>query len=239
MNIYLAFALISTFVTGWPHRAATAVSTGVQQSSSADATKDGVRPSPYPIEITQPLDSRRLKPGDEVRGLLERDAQQDGKVIAPARAVIVGHITEVRLSSRDGAQSRLQISFDRIVIRTSKARGGQPEGEREIPLPRPTIIQALAPDKKELSRKVFAFPGYSPVESIDPAPPDSLEPAIASESRVSGARVLKPTARGVIYLKGLTLEASPTGTVIIGKKTDVKLGYGTQMLLGVAPRAKK
>lgn len=238
MNVYLPFALIAALTAGWPHQAPTPVSTGVRQSSSADAMQDGIRPAPYPIEITQALDSRKLKPGDEVRGVLERDAQQEGKVIAPAGSVIVGHISEVRLSSRDGATSRLQISFDRIVIPTTKTRGGQPNGGREIRLQQPTIIQALAPDKHELSRKPYAFPGHSPIESIDPAPRDSLEPAIASQSRVSGARVLRPTARGVIYLKDLALEGSPSGTVIIGKK-DVKLGYGTQMLLGVPPRTEK
>lgn len=237
MNI-LSWILITAFSAGWSHQTITAVSTSVQQSSSTDATQDGIRPAPYPIEITQPLDSRKLKPGDEVRGVLERDAQQEGKVIAPAGSVIVGHITDVRLSSRDVATSRLQISFDTIVVRTAKTRGGTPNGGQEIRLQQPTIIQALAPDKHELSRKPFVFPGHSPIESIDPAPRDSLEPAIASESRVSGARVLRPTARGIIYLKDLALEGSPSGTVIIGKK-DVKLGYGTQMLLGVPPRKQK
>jgi hypothetical protein len=47
------------------------------------------------------------------------------------------------------------------------------------------------------------------------------------------------TARGVIGLKGMEMADSPQGPVILAKKSNIKLEYGTQMVLIVATPAKK
>ena len=197
--------------------------TGAQTPVSSDA--DGfIHPSPFPVEITKALDVGKLKIGDEVPGVLERDAQQREKVIAPAGSLIQGHIAEVLVASPDKPTSRLQITFDKIITKDG----------RELRLKLPTIIQALAPDKHDISkRKIYA--SDSLVMTGDAAPPGSLEPASEGLKRVSAARVLTSEARGVIYLRDLTLEGGPNGTVIVSNHKNLQLGYGTQVLIGVAP----
>ena len=230
MTTNILIGTVAVLVVGFGHQS-TVYARGMGQQASPQAVsapappQDTVRPDPFPIEITAALDAKKLKVGDGVSGVLERDTQQDGVVIAPSGAIIRGHVTEVKLSSRDDPSSRLQVTFDKIVLKDG----------RELRLRVPTIIQALAPDKNELSKKAVSLPGGSTIASVDAAPTGSLEPAIPGQSRASGARVLSSNARGVIYMKDLALEGGPGGTVIISKHKDIKLDYGTQMLLGIAP----
>lgn len=196
---------------------------GAQKPAFSD-DDEVIHPSPFPVEITKALDVKKLKVGDEVPGVLERDALQAGRLVAAAGSMIQGHITEILVVSSGRPASRMQITFDKIVTKDG----------REFHLRLPTIIQALAPDKHDLSRRNVYATG-SVIMTGDASTGGSLEPASEGSKRSSAARVLTSEARGVIYLQDLTLEGSPNGTVIVGNHKDVKLGYGTQVLIGMAP----
>jgi hypothetical protein len=66
--------------------------------------------------------------------------------------------------------------------------------------------------------------------------PQSLEPAVVGD--VSLGLILTSDAKGVLYLKDLKLEDGPTGPVLVSKEKDIKLAYGTQVLIKITQPAQ-
>jgi hypothetical protein len=84
-------------------------------------------------ELSKGLDCKKAKPGDEVSAKLTQDVKEDGKVVLHKGSHLVGHVTEAQARSKDNAESKLGIVFDKAVL-----KGGQE-------LAFNGAIQALAP----------------------------------------------------------------------------------------------
>ena len=104
----------------------TAATAGADGGSAALASGSSVN-----AVLTQPVDSRRSKPGDAVSARTTQDARTDSGASIPKGSLLMGHIAQVRSESE--ATSSMAIVFDKAVARD----------HREIPL-RNVAIQAVA-----------------------------------------------------------------------------------------------
>jgi hypothetical protein len=84
-------------------------------------------------ELTKSIDAKKAKPGDEVTAKLMQDVKSDGKVVIHKGSKLVGHVTEAQAKSKENAESKLGVVFDKAVL-----KGGQ-----EVAFS--SVIQALAP----------------------------------------------------------------------------------------------
>ena len=84
-------------------------------------------------ELTKPVDSKKAKSGDEVSAKLTQDVKSNGKVVLHKGSKLVGHVTEAQARSKENAESKLGIVFDKAVL-----KGGE-----EVSFN--SVIQAVAP----------------------------------------------------------------------------------------------
>ena len=71
-------------------------------------------------ELTKPIDAKKAKPGDEVTAKLTQDVKGSGQVVMHKGTKLVGHVTEAQAKSKENAESKLGIAFDKAVL-----KGGQ------------------------------------------------------------------------------------------------------------------
>jgi hypothetical protein len=110
---------------------------GSKSSSNSPAANSGSAAlssgTTLQAELSKGLDCKKAKPGDEVSAKLTQDVKEDGKVVLHKGSHLVGHVTEAQARSKDNAESKLGIVFDKAVL-----KGGQE-------LAFNGAIQALAP----------------------------------------------------------------------------------------------
>jgi hypothetical protein len=110
---------------------------GSKSSSTSPATNGGAAAlssgTTLQAELSKGLDCKKAKPGDEVSAKLTQDVKSDGNVVLHKGSRLVGHVTEAQARSKENAESKLGIVFDKAVL-----KGGQE-------LAFNGAIQALAP----------------------------------------------------------------------------------------------
>jgi hypothetical protein len=84
-------------------------------------------------ELTKSLDAKKAKPGDEVSAKLTQDVKENGKVVLHKGSKLVGHVTEAQARSKENAESKLGVVFDKAVL-----KGGEEMSFNGV-------IQAVAP----------------------------------------------------------------------------------------------
>src|SRR5215831_15360919 len=84
-------------------------------------------------ELSKSLDAKKAKPGDEVDAKLTQDVKENGKVVLHKGSKLVGHVTEAQAKSKENAESKLGVVFDKAVL-----KGGQEMAFNGV-------IQAVAP----------------------------------------------------------------------------------------------
>lgn len=82
--------------------------------------------------LSQPVDVKKNKPGDQVTAKTTEATKSEGKVIIPKGSKLVGHVTECKQRSKEEKESALGIAFDKAILRNGE----------EIPLN--VTIRALA-----------------------------------------------------------------------------------------------
>jgi hypothetical protein len=84
-------------------------------------------------ELSKSLDAKKAKPGDEVNAKLTQDVKENGKVVLHKGSKLVGHVTEAQAKSKENAESKLGVVFDKAVL-----KGGEEVAFNGV-------IQAVAP----------------------------------------------------------------------------------------------
>jgi hypothetical protein len=84
-------------------------------------------------ELSKSLDAKKAKPGDEVDAKLTQDVKENGRVVLHKGSKLVGHVTEAQAKSKENAESKLGVVFDKAVL-----KGGEEVAFNGM-------IQALAP----------------------------------------------------------------------------------------------
>jgi hypothetical protein len=84
-------------------------------------------------ELSKTLDAKKAKPGDEVTAKLTQDVKENGKIVLHKGSKLVGHVTEAQAKSKENAESKLGVIFDKAVL-----KGGEEMAFNGV-------IQAVAP----------------------------------------------------------------------------------------------
>jgi hypothetical protein len=82
--------------------------------------------------LSQPVDARKNKPGDQVTAKTTEATKSEGKVVIPKGSKLIGHVTECKQRSKEEKESALGVVFDKAILKNGE----------EIPLN--VTIRALA-----------------------------------------------------------------------------------------------
>ena len=109
---------------------ATASASPSAQKGQANASLATV--STINAELTSPIDSKKAKPDDPVKGRTTEAAKSGDKTVIPRGAKLLGHVTQATARAKGDSDSSLGIVFDKAIL-----KDGQ-----EVPLN--VAVQALA-----------------------------------------------------------------------------------------------
>jgi hypothetical protein len=92
--------------------------------------------------LSQPVDAKKNKPGDQVTAKTTEATKSDSKVVIPRGTKLVGHVTECKQRSKEQKESALGIVFDKAILKNGE----------EIPLN--VTIRAIAAAQTAASSSV-------------------------------------------------------------------------------------
>jgi len=212
-------------------------------------------------ELAKSLDSKKAKPGDEVDAKLTQDVKQDGKVVLHKGSRLVGHVTEAQARSKDNAESKLGIVFDKAVL-----KGGQEVAfngaVQALAAPVKGSLSAASDESSNLAGSGMARGGTmggarggsalggvtsavggatsglgNTAGSVAGSTTSSVGGAVNNTAGTAVNGTINSTSHGVVGMQGLTLNTVSTGSaqgsVISSATNNVKLDAGTQMVLQV------
>ncbi len=84
------------------------------------------------VELSKSLDARKTKANDRVEARTASDILAHGRIVVPRNTKIVGHVTEAKAHSKDSPDSKVGVTFDRMLLKDG----------REVPLQ--LAVQAIA-----------------------------------------------------------------------------------------------
>ena len=220
----------------------------------------------FNAELTAPVDSKKAKPGDRVKGRTTEPCKSNGKTVLPKGTQLLGHVTQATARTNGQAESALGIVFDTAIL-----KDGQ-----EVPLN--VAIQALASAESSLSAagsdldtmgNAGAHAGASGMgaargtlggvtNTVTNIAGNTVDAATRTTSSVAGnagagvngavgglnaAGQLSSNSRGVFGLNGLNLNTfagnSTQGSVITSTGKNVHLDSGTKILLVAQSQASE
>jgi hypothetical protein len=217
-------------------------------------------------ELTKSLDAKKAKPGDEVSAKLTQDVKENGKVVLHKGSKLVGHVTEAQAKSKENAESKLGLVFDKAVL-----KGGEEVAFNGV-------IQAVAPpvqgalsvagdENSSLSGGMgsgssmgggHSGGGIAPIGAATSAAGSTVgavgntagsvtnstgavNGAVNRTAGVAANGALNSAAHGVVGMQGVDLNTaaagSAQGSVISSASRNIKLDSGTQMVLQVTGSA--
>jgi hypothetical protein len=218
-------------------------------------------------ELTKSLDAKKAKPGDEVSAKLTQDVKENGKVVLHKGSKLMGHVTEAQAKSKENAESKLGLVFDKAVL-----KGGEEVAFNGV-------IQAVAPpvqgalsvagdENSSLSGGMGSGSsmggghssggGIAPIGAATSAAGSTVgavgntagsvtnstgavNGAVNRTAGVAANGALNSAAHGVVGMQGVDLNTaaagSAQGSVISSASRNIKLDSGTQMVLQVTGSA--
>jgi hypothetical protein len=192
-------------------------------------------------ELTNSVSAKKAKIGDRVECTVVADLLYQGKIVVPRNAKVVGRITEAQAFTKDSHESRLGLTFEKIVLKDKK----------ELVFQSPAVVVALAPpvrvtrttstdlrdmpvqmDKGGQSSAGGSSGGSTTGSSIVNAV--TANPNLLGGNMPASGAAIGAADRGVIGWPGLfLLKGSPGTSVIASPKNTVDLGFQTQIVLRV------
>jgi len=189
------------------------------------------------LELSKTVDAKKARPGDEVRATLLTNVLSHGKIVLRQDSKLLGHITEAQAFTKEKPESRLGVSFDRII-----GKGGQETTFHSVLLgisaaPRLKVTSIVgprtaAPSPAGWSPEDRQFPGARAGATTAPADPFSR----GERERLrngGGTSDTLPTD-----IDGLTLAPTTDGNrVVVSFRSNVKLESGVRLSLKVTGQA--
>lgn len=201
-----------------------------QQTPASQAAQPGlpqIAPgSVIPVQLSKTIDSKKVKPGDEVAAKVTEDmTSQNGQVIVPKDTQVIGHVTEAQARTKQQKESELAIAFDQAVMKNGTGL--------HLPMSIQAVIAPAPPTSESQNAGQTASPpggmgpGSMPSEPLptDNPPEKNQRPPITGKTQ------------GVVGFSNLNLAAAGNtkdGSVISSTKSNVKLESGTLLLLRVS-----
>jgi hypothetical protein len=189
-------------------------------------------------ELSNALDAKRAKVGDRVECTVTQDLLFQGKIVVPRYAKVVGRVTETEAFTREHRESRIGISFEKVLLKDKK----------ELLFQSAAIVVALAPPVKQIVKTATdirdlpvqmqnnggASPGMGSSTGGSVLGSIASNPDLVGANMASTTGVISGSNRGVISWPGLYLLKGPPGSSIIASpKGNVQLGFQSQMVLRV------
>jgi hypothetical protein len=238
-SLIFALVLMSVAQVAETRNAPEAIAEAQASGVSADLLASGTF---LPVELSKPLDARRSKANDRIEAKTLTDVLVQGQIVVPRNTKIIGHVTDTRARSRSSPDSTVSIAFDRLLLK-----------DHEVLLSvtiisvAPPLYGATAGNEPD-NLPVSSMPGQMPRGgTLVPDRPissnattarypnniHSSSSADAPGSVNSSPNSLDATSRGVIGIKGLSLDPPGTVSVLRSNIGNVHLDSGTQLLLRV------
>jgi hypothetical protein len=212
-------------------------------------------------EFNGSINARKLKPGDKVTAQVAQDVLSHGRIVVPMESRLIGHVTEVTLRSKDETESRLGIVFDKAEMKHRKELFFQavvvalaPPVQRRSRVDEPDAMMPPATmgtrDQNSgmnagSSNRTLAVNRKTPsllAEFMNTAPAtaqNNFDYPVGGGSFWTRTET-KPMSAGMFGVHGIeniTLSQRPgsdtPGPIIVSKTHDVKLDYGTQVIVQV------
>jgi hypothetical protein len=208
--------------------------------------------------LSQPVDAKKNKPGDQVTAKTTEATKSDGKVIIPRGTKLIGHVTECKQRSKEEKESALGIVFDKAVLKNGEeiplnvtihalaaaqtaaassvgsddlsAGGGAMSSARSSGGGALGGVRSTAGAVTNTAANVGGVAG-SAVNSTA----NATGAARGAVGGLNGAGQLTSNSQGVFGLEGLNLNSaasnSTQGSLITSTSKNVHLDSGTQLLL--------
>lgn len=235
--------LIASVLLAFPW-AATLCSLSQSPSTHPDEYRPGVG-TIIVTELANSVNAKRAKVGDRVECTVTQDLLFQGRIAVPRFSRVVGQVTEAQASTKEHRESRLGLSFDRILLK----------GKKELMFQSPAVVVALAPPMRTIvqtATKLNDLPlqmekggvstgGGSAASSTGKSVMDAISnnPNIVGANMVSTSGAIDGANRGVISWPGVfLLKGAPGSSVIASPRENVELVYQTQMVLRILEPAK-
>jgi hypothetical protein len=242
--------------------APTAEAKTVNSAPSADVLSEGTF---LLAEFAGSVNARKLKPGDRVRANVVQDVLFHGRIVVPVESKLIGHVTEVTRRSKDQPQSILGMVFDKAELRHQKELLFQavvvalgPPAQRRSRVDEPDLMMPAS--MMGMPRQSNGTMGNSPNRTAvaNSRAPSSLA-ALATNAPITAptnpsypgggttfwvktqAKPMSAGMFGVHGIKNIALRERPgsdtPGPIIVSSTNDVKLDYGTQVILRISGAA--
>jgi hypothetical protein len=200
-------------------------------------------------DLSKSLDAKKAKEGDKIEAKTATDMLAHGQIVVPRNTKIVGHVTQAKPHSKESPDSMVGITFDRMLLKDG----------REVPLQ--LIVQAVA-RPLQLVSSLPGTPGDAPSNgpanmpgprtstgnsspggsggmgggSAYPSVANPGAPGGGDDSAMTGGATSTPlsaASRGVVGIKGLSMDAPGPVAVLSSNTGNVHLEGGTQLILRV------
>jgi hypothetical protein len=103
------------------------VQAGASSSTSAGASAQNRQANAglaggtvFNAALTAPVDSKKCKPGDEVKAHTTEAVKAEGKTVIPKGAKLVGHVTQAAARANGQAESSVGILFDKAILKNGE-----------------------------------------------------------------------------------------------------------------------
>ena len=255
MQRSLMCALLAALLVGAAAQAETqsAAAPGQTAPQAAPALAPG---TVLGAELSKGIDAKKAKVGQEVVAKAVADLRDNnGKLVIPRGAKLVGHITQAQAASKEQPQSSLGIIFDKMEAKHGEEIGLHAGIQAlEKPQPSPMVQQQEAegpggpgggggtpmggsqPGMGGGGRNTGGMGGSSMPQQRQGGDMGGNMGGPMGQQGGGGAPALNANSHGVIGIPNLTLspQASPTkGSVLSSSRGNVKLDSGTMLVLRV------
>ena len=198
------------------------------------------------VELSKALDARKSKANDKIEARTSMDLLMHGQIVIPRNTKILGHVTEAKVHSKESPNSTVGIAFDRVLMKNGRELPLQ-AAVQAIARPLQPILAISSDDR--LSPATAGIPSASQgqrtaMAGVPSQPPSSyatLYPA-GSGSGTDPENTtppsptvspLDPGSKGVVGMKGFSLNTSGQVSVVSSITENVHLDSGTQLILRV------
>ena len=198
------------------------------------------------VELSKSLDAKKLKANDKFEARTVIDLLAHGHIVIPRNTKIIGHVTEAKGHTKQSPGAVVGIAFDKALMKDGRelplqaavqAVGRPLQTAPAFPQDDPMAATAGGMPSASQSQRGTATGASAGTQYPNPSgyppgggaglPPD---PGNGTSSTVIP---LAPTSKGVVGIKGLSLESSGTASVLSSKTDNVHLDSGSQLILRV------
>jgi hypothetical protein len=199
------------------------------------------------VELSKSLDAKKLKANDKFEARTVMDLLAHGHIVIPRNTKIIGHVTEAKAHSKQSPGAVVGITFDKALMKDGRelplqaavqAVGRPLQAALGFPPDDPMAATANGIPSASQSQRGTATGSISagsqfPSPSGYPPGGGTGLPTDQGSATSSTVSPLAPTSKGVVGIKGLSLDSSGTASVLSSKTDNVRLDSGAQLILRV------